>query len=190
MEQINSEVWQAINQAFCFVRDIPFTVYFQGESGQMKLIDAVLKKGASCSTKHEVMGKVLQMLDIDFQFASYPFLWQDLKVEFSQPLRQLAKKMPLTYHLVLFIKINEKRFLLDATWDSALANTGLPINYFDYAPNCKLAIPPCDEPIIHHELKDRHEFIRAKWLSTSNEKANLQASFYSGLNSWLKASRV
>ena len=190
MNQINFDIWLLISQIFISARDIPYRVYFQGESNQQKIIEAILRRGASCSAKHELIGKALQLADISIRYFSYAFKWVDLQIDYPKTLLHLAKTMPITQHTVIEINISDNKYLLDATWDKPLSAIGLPINDIDNILNCKLAIIPCEEPVIYRNIKEWDNYTRTKWLSTSTKTANTQALFYSQLNSWFKIIRA
>jgi len=189
---LEKETEAYIIQTFRQVRDIPFEAGLPGEmdkdySGILE--DIISRKRGACSAKHCLLGAIYESMEIPVKYITYPFRWIDLKVDYPDFIRSLAEKMPLQYHLAIEININEKDFLLDATWDSPLEKAGFWVNEIgEKLVNTNLGIVPCGKPVIHIDALERGDYIKA--LKAEMVKTGVELEFYATLNAWLENIRT
>ena len=144
----------------------------------------------SCSPKHFLLGLLYQKLRIPIKYATYPFKWNDPDIAYPIELRKLADTMPLEYHVACKAYINKKWILLDATWDPPLKKAGFPINEnWDGFSNTLNAVKPLDE-IIHENVQERIEYVRAKTAHYTEKEHALKNRFYNEFNKWLEKVRT
>ncbi len=145
----------------------------------------LLRNEGSCSPKHFLLGRMLTMLDIPVQYATYPFLWHDLKLHYPDPLRALAQNMPVEYHVACRACIDNKWVLLDATWDRALKAGGFAVNEdWDGESDTLNAVNPLNE-ILHDNVRQREDYVRLKKEHMSDECIDVQDEFYRLFSRWL-----
>lgn len=170
-----------------WVRDIPFEVRLDTEGHYKNLAYIKANKRGSCSQKHYFLGTIYEDLGVSVEYLTYPFYWHELPVAFPCSLKKLAKRLPLTYHLAIRICIEEKRFLLDATWDSPLEKAGFPINEMgSELTNTKIAVVPAGGCIIHANISEREKFIKTINASRGEKMSQEEIKFYIALNIWLE----
>lgn len=176
---------------FSEIRDFPFEVSQPGKriDYYQELVESTRqRRRGGCSAKHYLLDWELQSLGIYPTFITFPFFWQDLKVDYPNQVRQLAEKMPAQYHLALAVVYDNKSCLLDATWDHSLGKAGFPINMLDNSlAGTRLAVSPAGDPIFHHNGVERYEFIEA--LKITMSQTGFEPIFYLALNQWLNSLR-
>ncbi len=165
------------------VRDIPYAVV-------PELIDAeryvdILRLGrGSCTPKHFLLGDMFQRLGLLVLFAVYPFRWgerAEVLDDYPQPLKELARGLPLSHHLACKVEIDGRLVLVDATLDPPLANADLPVNrHWNGFNDTMLPITPCGDEEIYHP-SEAH-LMRARYDDKS-------LAFYDELNACLEMVR-
>jgi len=119
---------------------------------------------------------------------TYPFYWQDLLIPYPDKLRGLLSEMPIQYHLALKVLIKGEEKLIDATWDRPLIIAGFPVNEDNnLTEGMKLAINPCDFPIVHTSAQERWNYIEE--LKQKIPKSDTVQSFYRMMKEWLNTIR-
>jgi hypothetical protein len=172
---------------FQHIRDIPFllTGIIDPENGPVELLK---QNRGSCSPKHFLLGAMYQKLNIPVKYASYPFMWSDLDVDYPGKLRKLADKLPVMPHLASKAYINGKWVLLDVTWDPSLKRVGFPVNEdWDGFSNTVNAVPPQEE-IIHETIRERVEYLDSFESEPpyTEEQNRLIDEFCTELNNWVE----
>lgn len=89
-------------------------------------IQLINSNGASCTPKHVVLSDLFRKAGFETCFCVYEFQWADLKLDFPKHIRTLLKDFPVDFHTNIEIKMNDEWILIDATWDDALIDAGLP----------------------------------------------------------------
>lgn len=146
-----------------------------------------VKRGA-CTAKHELLATNLNELGYSILFLTYPFLWGDLPVEYPKDILELAKHMPVQYHLALGLLINNAVELIDVTWDPLLKQAGFPIGEIGTnIVSMPMAVVPENIPIIHFTAEERAEYINA--LKSTMSWTQTITDFYNRLNPWLESLR-
>ena len=171
------------------VRDIPYFVdpeMLSLEKGPEKMLEC---NGGSCSPKHFLLGMMYDRIGLSVRYCTYSFWWCDQEADYSEKVLSLAKKIPVTYHLVCEVLIGERWVLVDATWDPALEVAGFPINKeWDGISDTTLAVIP-EEKYGCMNLEERQKDYNKKVSAyTSGDKLNL-ARFSKKLNKWLEEVR-
>src|SRR5690606_1833186 len=82
----------------------------------------------SCTPKHFLLRDMYERLGLLTLYAVYPFRWSDLEVDYPPFLRDLARAVPISYHLACKVEIEGRLVLVDATVDRPLRRLGLPVN--------------------------------------------------------------
>ncbi|UCC11459.1 MAG: hypothetical protein JSW02_08905 [candidate division WOR-3 bacterium] len=174
---------------FEHIRDIPYALI-------PELIDPItgpqemlVRNEGSCSPKHFLLGTMLTMLNIPVQYATYPFLWHDLKLHYPDQLRTLVQNMPVEYHVACKAYIDNKWVLVDATWDRALKSGGFVVNEdWDGESDTFNAVNPLNE-ILHKNVRKRMDYVQSKTAYMSDECKEVQYEFYREFSRWLAALR-
>ncbi len=110
------------------VRDIPFAIrleLFDPSEAPEKMLVA----GAGfCIPKHLLLGELFERMGHEIKWVVHAFNWKDMPISYSGYLAEQVQKLPVTYHLSLEAKFSGSWKNVDATWDSALLKTDLPVN--------------------------------------------------------------
>ncbi|MCK9614083.1 MAG: hypothetical protein M0R48_01110 [Candidatus Omnitrophica bacterium] len=174
---------------FNHIRDIPYIIVPElrdPKVGTSKILE--LNKG-SCQPKHFLLAVFFERLSIPVKYVSYPFKWGEQPLKFPNDLRQLAKSLPISYHLACKAYVNNKWILVDATNDLALEKAGFPVtNSWDGINDTKNAVVPIKE-IIHRSLDERVAYELAQKSRYTDEEKLLSGKFVEELNSWLYSIR-
>ncbi len=166
---------------FYRIRDIPYAVIPELNSYDRYMDILRLNKG-SCTPKHLLLCYMYQKIGLEVLYAVYPFRWSDFGAIYPPGLRQLAKSMPLSYHLACKVDIEGKLVLVDATIDPALQKIGLPVNSkWDGFSDTLLAVNPSGEEQLYHP-SEAHLM-----QAPAGDAKSLY--FYSRLNAWLEKIR-
>ncbi len=162
---------------FEWVRNMPFEVRL-GQKGYLVGLNHILSnKRGSCSSKHYLLGILYERMGLNVVYSVYPFFWRDQDIEFPAPLKKLADKMPMCFHL----NISANNFLFDATWDPPLAKAGFTVNEIT---NMRNGVIVCDEPTVYPNMWQRVSTQKESWT-----KNNTRWDFYNQLNDWLDSLR-
>ncbi len=161
------------------IRDIPYAIIPE-LTGPQNYADILKVNQGSCTPKHFLLCDMYQKLGILILYVVYTFRWDELEVDYSPKLKNLAKDLPVNHHLACKADIEGKLVLLDATLDLALERLGLPVNRdWDGFSDTLLPIEPLDEEIYHPS--------EAKLMSPLFDEKSL--AFYKELNLWLEEVR-
>ena len=162
------------------IRDIPYAIIPQ-------LVDAeryvdILKLGkGSCTPKHFLLCNMYQRLGMLVLYVVYPYRWDEAEFDYPPRLRRLAEGLPMSHHLACKVEIDGKLVSVDATLDSALKKTGLPVNQdWDGISNTLLPMNPCGEEQFYHPSE-------AHLMQAQYDEKSL--AFYSELNSFFEKAR-
>lgn len=178
-------------QIFEHIRDIPYVItgITDPENGPVELLR---RNEGTCSPKHFLLGAMYQKLDISVKYASYPFRWGDLGVDYPGKLRKLVNNLPVMPHIALKAYINGTWVLLDATWDPPLKKVGFPVNEnWDGISDMLNAVPLLEE-VIHEDIQDRLDYLDYfdSKIPYTEEQDKLVEEFCSELNDWLAKVRT
>jgi len=164
------------------IRNIPYAVIrelLDSERGPPAMLK--LNRG-SCQPKHFLLEQFYTKLGIPTLYVRYAFRWDEIEMDYPARLKELSRKMPLTYHLACKAIIDDRLVLVDATLDPPLETLGLPVNKdWDGFSDQWLPITPLDEEIYHSSEKGHFE------PPLFNE---IEIGFYDGLNKWLDEVRA
>lgn len=161
------------------IRDIPYAVIPDFISHEQYLDMLKLNRG-SCTPKHFLLCSMYQRIGLDVLYAVYPFMWGSGEFEMVYPpeLRELAKSMPVSYHLACKVDIDGKLIVVDATLDPPLGQLGLPVNKdWDGIRDTLLAVNPLGEEQLYHPSE--------ACLMEPRIADEQSLAFYKALNSWL-----
>lgn len=163
------------------IREIPYAVIPDLISPEQYTNMLKLNRG-SCSPKHLLLCNMYQRIGLEVLYVVYPFRWDEFELLYPPELREMAKEMPMGYHLACRVEIDEKLVLVDATLDPALQKVGLPVNKeWDGISDTLLAVNPCGEEQLYHPSEAC--FMEPR---ITDEKSQ---AFYYGLNSWMEKLR-
>ncbi len=166
---------------FYRIRDIPYAVLPELNDPE-RFVDIVKLNRGSCTPKHFLLCNMFQKIGLEVLYVVYPFLWGDFEALYPPELRDLARTMPMSYHLACKVDIQGNLVLVDATIDPALQKLGLPVNNkWDGFSETLLAMNPCGEEQLYHPSE-----ARLMQPQNTDEKS---LAFYNGLNSWLERVR-
>ena len=161
------------------IRDIPYAVVPELIDPE-NYIGVLETNRGSCTPKHLLLCSMYERLGIPVLFATYPFKWAELEIDYPPGLRRLAGNVPPDYHLACKADIEGRMVLVDATLDLPLQKLGLPVNKeWDGISDTLLAVKPLDEELYHPSEAKLMEPVFA-------EKA---LPFYEELNAWLEELR-
>jgi len=162
------------------IRDIPYAVI-------PHLVDAeryveILKLGkGSCTPKHFLLCNMYQRLGLLVLYVVYPFRWDEANFDYPPRLRRLAEELPTAYHLACKVEIDGELILIDATLDSALKRTGLPVNNnWDGVSDTLLPMHSCGKEQLYHPSE-------AYLMQAQYDQESL--AFYSEFNRFLEEMR-
>lgn len=142
----------------------------------------------TCTTKHELLAMDLRKLNLDLVYLTYPFYWQEFKVDYPDQLLSLLAEMPLQYHLALGLVRRDKLKVIDVTWDPMISGGGFPIaNLQSLNESTPLAISPAAEPEIHFFNQERINYLEE--IKYSIPWSENIPKFYQELNEWLQSLR-
>lgn len=191
----SEQQWEFLKTAFFALRDIPYGIYQSTDHPRTldNHLNNFLAQGiGTCTPKHLLLGLICEKLNIQVEYLSYYFFWQNLKVEYPEKLHAVLCEMPAQLHTSLAVSLltndNGGKYGIDCTWDHQLKTVGFPVNRLDNSPNnCNLGIIPHSIPIIHRTAEDKWLFLqRTKSMMPPNPYTSL---FYKGLNEWMIAIR-
>ena len=164
------------------IRDIPYAVIPDLNDPRQYIKILELNRG-SCTPKHFLLCNMFQKLGLQVLYTVYPYKWDEFESLYPPGLMELARIMPLGYHLACKVEIEGKLVLVDATLDPALEVVGLPVNKeWDGTSDMLLPVHPCGEEQLHHPYE-------AHFMQT-RQYDEVSLVFYEGLNSWMEAVRV
>ena len=163
------------------IRDIRYAVIPDLTSPE-QYVDMLKANSGSCTPKHFLLCDMYQRIGLEVLYAVYPYRWDEFHLPYPPELRELAKAMPISYHLACKVDIDGRLVLIDATLDPALQKVGLPVNEeWDGIRDTLLAVNPCGEEQLYHPSEAHLMQPRV-----ADEKS---LAFYNELNSWLEKVR-
>ncbi len=176
-------------QLFAGVRDIPYRIIAHIRNAADGPAALLQHGGGSCTPKHFLLGRLFERLGIAVRYVTVPFSWDDPRANYPAGLRVFSRKLPTEYHLALHASLDERWTLVDATWDTGLADSGFPINaQWDGRSDTQLAVTPLDA-IEHRDAAERDALVaerRGRWTKEEDER---MTRFYAELNEWLASLR-
>lgn len=173
------------------IRDIRYLID-PGSFGVKKGPEGMLRSGyGTCFPKHYLLGAMLEGLGLETEYLVYSFYWKDQSPAMPVKLRQLAARVPATYHLACSVLIGGDRILLDATWDRPLGREGFPVNAdWDGESSCILAVAPRGEARRSAAADDADRTISESFAAYSpSEKIGL-SRFSIEFNRWVEEIRA
>jgi hypothetical protein len=171
------------------IRDIPYYLVPQIDDPLEWGLSIVKNNKGSCSPKHYLLGVFFEKSGIPIKYATFPFRWDEQKVDYPQELRRLAQGSPIGYHVACKAFIENKWVLIDATWDKGLLKSEFPVNaQWDGLSGTLNAIVPLEE-IVHASLEERLSYVKKKKALYSEEEKLTYGKFITGFNSWLERLR-
>lgn len=179
------DVREARIAVFTHIRDMPYEI-ITGLKDPVKGPARTLSAGrGSCTAKHFLLGAMFAKMDIPVRYITFSFFWDDPDIDYPPKLRNLARQLPVEYHLANKAFLEGKWVLVDATWDPPLAAAGYPVNErWDGVSDTLNAVKSLDE-IAHESAVERVEFAnKAEGAYTEDEKL-ARDEFVASLNSWL-----
>lgn len=164
---------------FELVREIPY-----GNIGKRSLSAVLEQKKGSCSGKHLLLGNLYELLGLKVKYMMGKTNLRDLNRIFPSELR-LAEDV-IDFHNYLKICPESNWLTVDATFDSALAKLGLPVNKeWQGDKDCRLAFRVESEV----EVSDLLEAKRQALASLPERKKRLRDDAFSRIEQWIKKSR-
>lgn len=177
-------------KVFEHIRDIPYALvpeFIDPTRGHLHLL--IHNKG-SCSPKHFLLGEMFQRLGIPVRYATYPFRWDMLDVNYPDELEKLSEQLPLDYHLACKAYIDGKWVLVDATWDLDLKTGGFPVNgSWDGLSDTQNGVLPLEE-IIHETPDGRLKYVGVQESLHTEEEKTTSKIFSAEFNQWLEKLRA
>lgn len=139
------------------IRDIPYAVIPRLNHAERYVEILKLGKG-SCTPKHFLLCDMFQRLGLLVLYAVYPFRWGEwdpAEIDYPSSLWKLAQEQPVGHHIACRVEIGGRLVLVDATLDSGLKRSGLPVNSWDGITDTTLPVNPCGEEQLYHPLEAR-----------------------------------
>lgn len=147
-------------------------------------------KRGTCTTKHELLAAELKTMGFIVAFLTYPFYWQDLKINASMPrdLENELEKMPQQNHLALGLFIDGEIKIIDVTWDPSLRSLGLSVPRISLPiESLELAVVPSGGAKIHFDIHERKQYLQKTW---EESRSSVDTSlFYIKLSAWIESLR-
>ena len=169
-------------EIFNRIRDIPYAVIHELNDSEHYVNILEFNRG-SCTPKHFLLANMYDRIGLRVLYVVYPYKWDEFEDLYPPDLVELAREMPVCFHLACRVEIDGKLVYVDATLDPALAAVGLPVNKdWDGISDTMLPVNPCGEEQIYHTSE-------AYLMQAQNvdEKATVS---YERLNSWMDKLRT
>jgi len=133
----NQSIEVKIITLFEKVRDIPY-----GDIGSRKPLDVYSQNKGTCSGKHELLKALYKTLGISVKDFIIIHNFKKLPVNYPINIQQILEKTTIIDpHNFIKIKINNKWYIVDVTWDKALKKHGFPVNEnWDGKSNMKISV--------------------------------------------------
>jgi hypothetical protein len=172
-------------KVFEHIRDIPYFLIPQQDDPYLWAASILAANKGACSPKHYLMGLLLEKMGIPVKYTTYQFRWIEQPLNYPDDLKELARHLSFSYHVVCNAGINNRFVLLDASWDIRLRTAGFPVNVsWDGLSDTLNAVVPSAR-IDHDTLQARLDFVREKRKSISVREKVDYAEFIEKFNSWL-----
>jgi len=174
---------------FTHIRDMPYEIIAELKDPVEGPARTLRAGRGSCTAKHFLLGAMFALMDIPVLYITFPFYWDDPDIDYPPHLRELARRLPVEYHLANAAFLDRRWVLVDATWDPPLAAAGYPVNEsWDGISHTLNAVKPLDE-ISHASAVERAEFENEAVAAYTEEETLLLDEFVASLNGWLKGLR-
>jgi hypothetical protein len=171
------------------IRDIPYAVV-HGRNPETAQEEMLMQNKGSCTAKHTLLSDMFEKLGIGTRYVSHIFSWTDLSRQYPKDLAELALQMPHSDHLFCQAHIDGDWVNVDATWDSALKNSGFPVNeYWNGISDQNTAVKHKTE-IVHDCLEDRTILKKMMMDNYTPAQNAIQPVFYARFNEWLDSLRI
>ncbi len=180
---------ESLIRIFEKVRDIPFAVdneLFDLEKGPVRMLE---RNKGFCVPKHYLLGMMFHELGVPVKYCTYAFNWGEQRIDYPERLKELARRIPATYHLACRAFLGGKWVFIDATWDPPLKKAAFDVNEnWDGRSDMANAVKPLDE-FVHEDASEREKAFGEKLKNyTLSEKLEL-SRFSIELNRWLEEVR-
>ncbi|MFA5214346.1 MAG: hypothetical protein WC406_13500 [Methanoregula sp.] len=212
-------VRESLQSIFSHIRDIPYSLAVRMDDPATAPEEILLLGRGSCTPKHYLLATMFRRLNLNVVYATIAFVWNDPDIRYPPHLRELAARLPVSYHLACRVQIGCRWVLVDATWDRMLASAGFPVNeHWDgyseqrcavkplrspvrtaycrtlinepYRDNDEVELFPVDGEKDHWEAEDRARYYRERVSTRTPEDMERVATFVAGLDAWLETVRA
>ena len=145
----------------------------------------LLRGKGSCEPKHFLLGLFYERLGLKVEYITHAFHWSHIKIKYPRKIKELTLKMPEEYHLCIRTKIKDKTVIVDATWDEALENIGVPvIKNWNPQEDTYCGVPSLKETV-HISQEERALFVQNERKKFSLEARKTSKIFIVAFNKWL-----
>lgn len=174
---------------FEHVRDIPYRLVPTLYDPAVAAEGILLANAGSCTPKHFLLGRWLELLGYDVRYLTSVFDWNVPELAFPDGLRRLAERYPDEYHLCLEVDIDGQWRLVDATWDPRLRHLGFQVNdAWDGCSDTENAVIPL-ETIVHATPGERDRYATGQRRARSDAEQAVVQRFTMQFNRWLDGAR-
>ncbi len=171
------------------VRDIPYRLIPALYDPAVAARDILMANAGSCTPKHFLLGRWLELLGYDVRYITSVFDWNVPEMTFPDGLRQLAERYPDEYHLCLQVSITGRWTLVDATWDQGLRHLGFNVNEsWDGVSDTANAVVPLDT-VVHASPGERDRYAGERRRARSDGERETVERFTMLFNRWLDEAR-
>jgi len=180
---------EARKKVFTNIRDIEYTI-LSGQFSLKERVDQVLidRKGF-CLSKHYLLGELFKEMGYKVHYCTYAFNWAESGLALPARILDIARKLPVTYHVACKVLLEDDWILVDATWDKFLETIGFSVNYWDGEKNTSLAVKSIEE--FENDNMAIHQIFYQKKIKEYSFKENLiLARFTKIFNEWLNSVRM
>jgi len=140
---------QSMISVFSHIRDIPYSLGIPQSNPETSPEQILTAGTGSCGPKHYLLAGMFRKLNLNVVYATSAFLWNDPDLHYPTELRELAKQLPIAYHLACRVQVGCRWILVDATWDRPLAKAGFLVNdHWDGYSEMRWAVKPLKSPVL------------------------------------------
>ncbi len=161
-----------------FVREIPYK-----RIGSLNPKDMVKAGMGSCTPKHIFLASCLKKLGVPLKFLIIPFYYKKLPLKYSKDTQELVQNMPISYHIALKAKIENKWLIIDVTWNSRLKPLGFTVNE-NWRGDKDMVFGVIPEEIIEKEV-DPRKFEKDKAKNYTKDQILARKKFYELLDNMM-----
>lgn len=175
-----------LDDLFVLVRDIPFSVSLQPKDEATQVAQLLVMGSGGCTAKHSLLGRFFTALGLQIIYLDFPFYWHEQEF-LPEELRELAKGLPLSYHLACKVFFSGQWLFVDASWDKELMGV-FPVNDPPFTSGYEgiNAITPVGRPLFYWSIARRYSINNKPYLASKDKKL----PFYLALNEYLKKIRT
>ncbi len=171
---------EKIKNLIFLVMNIPYK-----RIGSLNPTDMIIEWKWSCTPKHIFLASCFKKLNIEFKYLIIPFFYKKSKIKFPKEYENIVNDMPISYHVALNIKINNKWIIIDSTWDSLLKK--FPHNKkWNWLSDMILAVEP--EKIIER-ISNPRVFEKRMWNKYTKNELQKRKEFYKFYDKFLIETR-